>query len=305
MLTLQQLKYFTVLSETLHYTKAAEILHISQPTLSYAIAELQKELGVPLIEKRKKILALTQYGEAFLTYAKSSLMAVAEGQKVMKEMRGKAEGTIRLGYIYSIGFDIIPHLVSSFQDQQGNGDISFSFYQGIKGQILENLKNATIDLAVASSPQSETIESTYLGEQQLYLAVPKNHPMVGQGPVTLSALRDCPFIIAQKLSGLRTFTDSAFLAAGISPEIAYEVEECNAMLAFVSAGQGVTIVPKVPALEIYDVALLEVSSPRFFREINLLQVKKRKLSSAAARFREFVLSSDGLAFFGSRDVSTA
>jgi len=73
MVTLQQLRYFSILADILHFTKASEILHITQPTLSYAINELQKELGVPLFERTGNQLSLTRYGSTFLPYANKAL----------------------------------------------------------------------------------------------------------------------------------------------------------------------------------------------------------------------------------------
>ena len=79
-MTLQQLRYFCVMAEVLHYTKAAKQLYISQPSLSYALSELSKELGVPLFGKSGKRTYLTQYGEAFLPYARNALAELSKGR---------------------------------------------------------------------------------------------------------------------------------------------------------------------------------------------------------------------------------
>ena len=82
-MTLLQLHYFQTLSQTLHYTRAAELLHISQPSLSYAISELEKELGVKLFEKKKKQIDLTVYGQQFLPYVERALDLLKEGADVV------------------------------------------------------------------------------------------------------------------------------------------------------------------------------------------------------------------------------
>ena len=97
-MTLQQLRYFCVTAEVLHYTRAAELLYISQPSLSYALSRLEKELNMPLFEKRGKQVALTTYGAEFLPYAKRALSELSKGQERLKELRAPSAGIINLGY---------------------------------------------------------------------------------------------------------------------------------------------------------------------------------------------------------------
>ena len=85
-MTLMQLRYFQTLASMLNYTKAAEALHISQPSLSYAIAELEKDLEVPLLARKNRRVALTPYGEFFLTYATRVLATLEEGVRMTRQM---------------------------------------------------------------------------------------------------------------------------------------------------------------------------------------------------------------------------
>ena len=85
-MTLQQLRYFCVTAEVLHYTRAAALLYISQPSLSYALSKLEKELNMPLFEKQGKQIALTRYGAEFLPYAKRALSELSKGQERLKEL---------------------------------------------------------------------------------------------------------------------------------------------------------------------------------------------------------------------------
>ena len=96
-MTLLQLQYFTVLSETLHYTRASEKLHISQPSLSYAIGELEKELGVKLFQKENRKVALTAYGQQFLSYVEKSLALLSEGEQVIRQMAENAPQIVNFG----------------------------------------------------------------------------------------------------------------------------------------------------------------------------------------------------------------
>jgi DNA-binding transcriptional LysR family regulator len=290
--TLQQLKCFCVLAEVLHYTKASEVLHISQPTLSYSVAELQKKLGVPLFERQKGRPVLTKFGEAFLPYAENVLVSIADGKKALGQMLDVVSGMVSLGYIYSISSDFLPKVISDFQKQSGNANISFQFYQGIKEHVLKKLEDGTLDLAIASFPGAGTIGSFPLFTQELFLVVPRDHPLAQRDEVSLSDVREEPFIIAQPDSGLRDFTDSLFKRTRITPKVAYEVEECNAMVAFVSSKQGIAIMPKIPLLGSNEVSVLKVSEPPLFREINLLWKSGKQLSFPAERFKSFVMKTE-------------
>ena len=99
-MNLNQLHYFSKLAEVEHYTKAAEELDISQPTLSHAIGSLEKELGTKLFEKQGRNVTLTKYGSIFREYVDESLHVLDSGVKKVRALTGQTEGLIELGYIY-------------------------------------------------------------------------------------------------------------------------------------------------------------------------------------------------------------
>jgi len=125
-MTLLQLRYFKMLAHTLHYTRAAEALHISQPSLSYAITELEKELGIKLFLKERKKVALTAYGEQFLPFVEKALSMLQEGKDLLQQMASDAPQIVRLGYFHSVSASFIPDLVEGFYRQEANKEIRFS-----------------------------------------------------------------------------------------------------------------------------------------------------------------------------------
>ena len=129
-MTLLQLQYFQVLARVLHYTRAAEELHISQPSLSYSISELEKELGVKLFEKENRKISLTAYGEQFLPYVQRSLALLDEGAAVLEQMAGNLPQVAKLGYFHSISASLIPALVEGFYREEDNRSIRFQFTEG-------------------------------------------------------------------------------------------------------------------------------------------------------------------------------
>lgn len=115
-MNLSQLQYFRTLAKEEHYTRAAQILSITQPSLSHAIAQLEQELGTRLFEKKGRNVVLTRYGKIFLPYVEESLKVLEEGVQRTKELNGSKEGMIHLAYIYTLGSTFVPKMVRRFLD---------------------------------------------------------------------------------------------------------------------------------------------------------------------------------------------
>ena len=126
-MTLLQLLYFDTLARVLHYTRAAQELHISQPSLSYAINELEKELDVQLFVREKRHITLTPYGQRFLPYVQKALQSLDQGKTTLKEMKGEAEYVVRLGYFHSISSSLIPSMMESFYQDLSHRHTHFQF----------------------------------------------------------------------------------------------------------------------------------------------------------------------------------
>lgn len=287
-MTLQQLKYFRVMAEILHYTQAAKMLYISQSSLSYSLSELEKELGAPLFDKQGKKTVLTEYGKELLPFATNALESIEEGVRRIERMR-MPSSVIGLGYIYSLSFDFLPRILSNFFFHVGHGEISFNFFQGLSPVILEKLKRGELDIALSVATDDPSICSEPIYDQSLYLVVPKGHHLAEKGKITIQDLRKETFVSINANSSLRQHLDRLFEDLHISPHISFEAEECNAMASFVSARFGIAIMPDIPALNAYHVDIIPMDDPHFRRQINVLWVKDRPLSPAATRFKEFLV----------------
>lgn len=290
-MTLQQLSYFCVLAEILHYTKASEQLHVTQPSLSYSIAKLEKDMGVPLFVKKGKKLALTQYGETFLPYARQALETLDFGTSKVESLRTPKQASVNLGYIFSVSYNVFPTLVSSFVDADGNREATFQFTQGVKDDLLKKLADGHIELAIAGSYDAPGVRKATLFSQEIFLIMPKSNPLSARDSVALSELRGETFVFPSPNSGLREILDKAFAEAGVIPRIAYEAEECNAMTTFVATGTGMAFVPKMPSLP-DSVSICRVTDPPLRHDIALLWMRNRSLSPLAERFKRFVLEHD-------------
>lgn len=289
-MTLLQLQYFETLARMLHYTRAAEELHIAQPSLSYSISELEKELGVKLFEKQNRKIGLTEYGERFLPYVQKSLMIMDEGANVLKQMAGTVPLVIRLGYFHSISASLIPAIVEEVYREPENQEIRFHFTEDTSFDVFNQLKNGKLDLAFCAH-RDTWADSITVMKQPLYLTVPIDHPLAEQPFVSFEDFAREPLVMLDKPSSLRTQIDRIFTQRGVIPNVVFEVRECNAALQYVALKFGVTIVPEVPAMKTERVRAIPIADDGkdFVRSVYLSWDRTRPLSPVVTRVRNLIV----------------
>ena len=290
-MTLLQLQYFQTLAHVLHYTQAAAELHIAQPSLSYSIKELEKELGVKLFEKDSRHIKLTIYGEQFLPYAERILSMLDEGVNVLHQMAGSAQQIIRLGYFHSLSASLIPSIMLDIYGQDQNQNIRFQFAEAASFDLFQMLKKGELDFSFCLH-QDEELESVVVMRQPLYLAVPEHHPLAKRESVTFQDFAREPVVMLDKPSNLRTQLDRVYAKNGLTPNVVFEVRECNAALQYVALHFGVSVLPRVPAMENERVVVLPISDedPAFIRTVYFSWMKGRPLSPAAKRVRDHIIA---------------
>lgn len=145
------LRYFVTLAHEKHYTKAAKQLCITQPSLSHAIDQLEKELGVQLFEKVGRNTTLTHFGEEFLVCAEHTLATLDEGVETIKKSAA-GDGVIRLGFVRPLGIKFIPQLAAVFLKENKDKNIKFTFNSDVTGKLLEGMKDKKFDILFCSEP---------------------------------------------------------------------------------------------------------------------------------------------------------
>lgn len=293
-MNLLHLRYFSELAETRHYTKAAERLCITQPSLSHAMAQLEAELGVPLFEKNGRETVLTPYGKQFLTCVCQSLATLDEGVEELHRV-GRGEGMIRLGLLRTLGTDFVPRLAEEFLKAHPGKNIRFSFMTGTTGELLDGLKAGKYDMIFASRPSAElNLTSVVVSHQDLVLIVPKKHPLAKQHVVDLADTLPYPHVCFSEGSGMRGIVDGLFDKIGEHPEIAYETQEDQVVAGLVAHGFGIAVVPYMDLLLRLDVQILQIASPSWEREFCLIHNSRAYESPAARSFRQYVMDGTNL-----------
>lgn len=283
-MTLLQLQYFQALAHLLHYTKTAEELHISQPSLSYAISGLEAELGVKLFEKNNKKNSLTIYGEQFLPYVEQALSSLEEGRVVLEKLTENRNQMVRLGYFQSISASLIPAVVESFYADKKNHDIRFDFTEETSFDVFSKVQRGVLDMGFTLH-DDDWAESVCVLRQPLYLVVPADHHLARRRFVTIHDFADEPLIMLEHSSTLRKSMDRRYQEIGKVPNLVFEVRECNVALQYVSLKFGVSVLPQTSSGDRDKVAFIPISdhNQEYVRSVYLTRNKNHRLSPAAQK----------------------
>ena len=289
-MNLLHLRYFVELAHTQHFTRAAEQLCITQPSLSHAITQLETELGVPLFERTGRTTTLTRFGEQFLLCAQQTLETLDEGVDALQRV-ARGEGLIRLGLLRTLGVDFVPGLAARYLRENPDRNIRFTFHTGVTQHLLDGLLEKRFDLVFCSQPPAALqLTAVPVGRQDVVLIVPRNHPLAELHTVDLAETLPYPQVYFSRGSGMRDVVDGLFAQIGGTPQIAYETEEDQVIAGLVSQGFGISVVPYMEMLLRLDVKILQISRPVLERNFYLVSNDKVYAPPAVRQFRQYVLN---------------
>lgn len=290
-MNLYHLQYFHTLAQLEHYTKAANHLNITQPSLSYAISSLETELGVKLFEKSGRNVVMTKYGRAFYNDVDDILAKLDNSIKILK-LAGNAEGTIDIGFLRTLGTDYIPWITSSFMAAYPEKQIHFNMFcdRPVSKELLHGLKDRKYDMVFCSRAlEDDNIEYIPVTNQELVVIVPSNHVLSNKKEVDLIETIDYEIVSFRESSSLRQIIDGMYQTLGCTPHYTYEVEEDQVVAGLVAHGFGIAIVPYMYMLESLDVKILTLRSPSYHRNFYMATLKDVYHPPVIELFRNYVI----------------
>ncbi|XVQ12671.1 LysR family transcriptional regulator [Spirillospora sp. CA-255316] len=243
---LQQLAYFVAVAEVRHFTQAAEILHVAQPSLSKQIRALEAELGASLFSRARGNITLTPAGEALLPLAKRILADVDTARLEVQELAGLRRGRVRLGATPSLCAGLLGDVLRRFHDTYPG--IRLIVEEGGSRDLVRDLTRGLLDLALVILPLhgDPPLETTPILRENLVVASPAEPGRPSRRPyLRIEDLRNRPLVMFRSGYDLREATIGACRAAGFEPRFAVEGGEMDAVLRFVEAGLGIAVVPSM------------------------------------------------------------
>ncbi|WP_380178528.1 LysR family transcriptional regulator [Kalamiella sp. sgz302252] len=242
---INQLRCFMVLSEELHFGRAAQKLEMMPASLSRFIRLLEEELGQRLLNRSTRNVALTPEGAAFLQDAAKVVKAFDELSVRFRGQRQGKKTTLRIGAIDSAARGLLPQLLHRFRDICPEADVHLT--EDKTTALIPRLKSGWLDLIFVRPPETLDVHLTsrFITSENCVLAVPADHPLAAKMLVTVSDFLDEPMIVPERRSRPHShdLTINLFKAAGAAPHISHFAEEKQTILSFVSAGLGLAIVP--------------------------------------------------------------
>ena len=241
---LRHLRYFIAVADELHFSRAAERLHIAQPPLSQQIRDLEEELGVRLFDRSKRRVALTTAGQAFLEEALQALQHVDKAVKAAQRASRGDIGRLIVGLNSSATYSVLPRILRVFREHCS--DVELVLHELTTSQQLESLHHSKIDMGLLYLPvDSDDLCFLSVLKEPLLIAIPDTHPLTSQPQVSIHALGRDPFILpAPNLgSGLYSKIVSFFQQTSFAPAVEQEANRLQTIISLVAGGIGVALVP--------------------------------------------------------------
>jgi DNA-binding transcriptional LysR family regulator len=270
-MNLDQLRGFVTVVRLGNFTRAAEYLHLAQPSLSRQIASLEQDLGAELIHRARGGSTLTTAGEALLPLARRMLADAESVHRELAELAGLQRGRVRLGATPSLCISLVAEVLSVFHAAHPAIDLQIS-EQGSR-RLLDELARGELDLALVTTSEATTADRfavTPLLVEELVLISATHAPAVSaRDTITLEDIAALPQIVFSASYDLRATTDAAFRALSLTPRVVLEGAEMDAVLRFVERGLGVAIVPAMVLIDRPGLRAVRLANPALTRTITL------------------------------------
>lgn len=289
-MNLSQLYYFRTLARLQHYTKAAGELFIAQSTLSNAMANLERELGVPLFARKGRTVELTKYGREFEASVIESLNALDKGVERAREQAELLTGTIDIGTVYTVQDSYLPALMRAYRASYGDG-LTVNLFQGLTLPLLEDLERDRYELAFAAYVENRPgMTFVPVLSQSLVALLHRGHPLASREELSLNELAscECPIITYRTETPIGAEVARPMEEAGLKA-IAYADDEISlgALVDSESGSVGLALdtLGLAPFGNLVAVPLSDV--PRDFHPICLVYKERAFKTRAVETFIEF------------------
>lgn len=242
---LKQLRYFVAVAEELHFGRAAQRLFISQPALSFDIRKFEDQLGVQLLARTNKSVALTNAGQVLLDEARKLLQQAAEVERITQRSAHGLAGRLRVGFVNSMLYRGLPRAVERFEADHPAVEIILREMN--TGEQVQAIQRQQIDLGCAywGTFPAEVI-STPIFSEPFVACLPTGHPLARRKRLKLDALAQEPFILFPRTVSphYHDLIIALCVDAGFSPVIRHEARLWQTVVTMVGCGMGVALVPK-------------------------------------------------------------
>lgn len=282
---LLQLRYFQKVAKMESMTKAAEELHIAQPSLSKTILRLEEQIGVRLFERNGKRIRLNESGKCFLARVDKALNELEDGIQEIRDLADKREERVSVG---SATAKLLPKMIKEYLVEKPETKLRF-LQVTQHAELLNKLEQGEIDICISSLPmKKKEICCEPLATERIYLVAPVNHPLACKKEISLHDIGKEPLISYTAECGMREIINQFCAQIAFEPQISCECTTSEVTCGLVEAGLGLAFLPEYLSSMEYTKHLvwIPVTEPDMKRVVWISWCENRYLSKAARDFRE-------------------
>lgn len=292
--TLRQLQVFEAVVRLGSFTRAAEELFLTQPTVSMQIKKLTEAVGLPLFDQAGRKVQPTEAGHELYDACRRMFETLANLEMKMADLQGMKRGRLRLGVITTAKY-FAPEILGQFSQLYPEIEVALKVTN--RNRIIERMQGNEDDLYVmGQAPANEPqVESYLFAPNPLVVMAPRDHPLVGRKKIPLARIAEEPFILREPGSGIRDATLRTFEAQGLRPRVRMELGSNEAIKHAIVGGLGISVLSlHTLTLEGTEgpVAILDVEGFPIMRQWYLVHLKDKELSLVARTFLDFAIASE-------------
>jgi DNA-binding transcriptional LysR family regulator len=294
--SLRQIEVFCQVAEQRSFSKAANAVFLSQPTVSEHMAALERTVGNRLFDRVRGAVSLTRAGQVFYEHAKKMLAMQRDAVRALDDLKGAVRGQLDLGGSTIPGTYLLPGLIRSFRE--AHPDVKVTIRCGDSSEIVEMVAAGRIELGIVGSRvKRRGIKSEEIAKDELVVICPPGHAWAKKRQIEPAELAREQFVMREHGSGTRETMDRQLAEAGVGPlQVSVEVGSTEEVKESVKAGLGVSIVSRRAIgteLGAGALAAARVKGLDLSRALNLVVSDERTLSGICRAFLEHVEAQKG------------
>ena len=295
MVSFWELQLFIEIATTGSMSKGAVHADISQSAASQHVQEVERRLGVVLLDRSKRPLELTPAGRLYAEFCREVLRKDEEFHLALEKLKHEVEGTVRVASIYSIGLSEMSHLREEFSARYPTAELKVDYMRPDK--IYEGIRSGEFDLGLVSYPESSReIAAIPWRREDMHLAAAPTHPLAARAMMYAADLDGLDFIAFDEDLAIRHEIDRFLRAQGVTVNLTMHFDNIQMIKEAVALGSGVSILPaRSMQAEIAQGRLQAVclAPPGLQRPIGILHRRRKKLNRAARAFLELIVPPAG------------
>ncbi len=288
--SLRQLRVFAEVAKRLSFVRAADALHLTAPAVTMQVKDLEAAVGLPLFDRRGRVVSLTTTGEHLLVYARRMIATMREAEDAMARLQRVEAGLLNVGLVSTAKY-FVPRLLARFREDRPGVEVRLQV-SGNRDQLVSMLHDKDIDLAIMGRPPKQIATRSHpIAAHPMVMACAPDDPLFGRRRLTAAAAAAQPFVAREEGSGTRKAMDDYFAAWRCTPQVVMEMSSNETIKQAVMAGMGISLLSlHTLGLELSTglLRVLRVEGTPLMRTWFVVNLTGKVLSPVAEAFRQFV-----------------